>query len=170
MGVMLNSHATGKPPRPLKWSLPPLSASHHAMTLKILLVDDNLTFVTAVRQFLDRLADVVIIGQAHDGKSALALVRQHHPDLALLDIAMPGMNGLELARAMQLNPAAPQIVFLSMHDNQEYRAAASELGADFVSKADFVSELLPLLDKLSQLQKSTRAATPSGDKQEGQLP
>jgi CheY-like chemotaxis protein len=138
---------------------PPLSDPHSAMTLKILLVDDNRTFVATVRQFLDSLADVVIIGQAHDGKSALALVRQHRPELVLLDIAMPGMNGLELARAMQLDPVAPQIVFLSIHDNQEYRHAARELGADFVSKADFVSELLPLLDELTQIHNNREAAT-----------
>ncbi len=139
------------------------------MTLNILLVDDNRTFVAAVRQFLDPLADVVIIGEAHDGKAALNLARQHRPDLVLLDIAMPGMNGLELARAMQLDPAAPQIVFLSMHDNQEYRAAARGLGADFVSKADFVSELLPLLDKLTQSQKTNAAATSANSMSSGPL-
>ena len=140
------------------------------MTLKILLVDDNRTFVAAVRQFLDRLADAVIIGQAHDGKSALALVRQHRPDLVLLDIAMPGMNGLELARAMQLDAAAPRIVFLWMHDNQEYRAAGRDLGADFVSKADFVSELLPLLEALTQVRKAGQAATSSDATPESLLP
>jgi len=139
------------------------------MTLKILLVDDNRTFVAAVRQFLDPLGDVVIIGEAHDGKSALNLARQHRPDLVLLDIAMPGMNGLELARAMQLDPAAPQIVFLSMHDNQEYRAAARELGSDFVSKADFVSELLPLVDALTQGCKTNEAATSANSTSRGPL-
>lgn len=115
--------------------------------LTILLVDDNLTFIAAVRQFLDRLPGVHIIGQTHDGKSTLAQVRQHRPAVVLLDIAMPGMNGLELARAIQQDDAPPQLVFLSMHDNREYRDAVSELGAEFVSKADFVSELLPLLER-----------------------
>lgn len=145
-------------------------APQNTMTLKILLVDDNHTFIAAVRQFLDRLPDVVIIGQAHDGKSALAIVRQQRPDLVLMDIAMPGMNGLELARAIQLDPSAPQIVFLSMHDNQEYRVAARELGADFVSKADFVSELLPLLGALTQVEKDRETATQAAAAPEGPLP
>lgn len=120
-------------------------ADEQSMPLTILLVDDNQTFITAVRHFLDRLAGVNIVGQARDGKSALALLRRHRPALVLLDIAMPGMNGLELARAILQEAAPPQLVFLSMHDNREYRAAASDLGAEFVSKADFVTELLPLL-------------------------
>jgi len=116
------------------------------MPFKVLLVDDNPMFLAAVRQFLDLLPGIDILGQAHDGKSALALLRQTEVDLLLLDIAMPGMNGLELARAVGQFPAVPQMVFLSMHDNHEYRAAAQELGAGFVSKADFVAELLPMLD------------------------
>lgn len=116
-----------------------------ASPLTIMLVDDNQTFVTAVRQFLDRLPGVQIVAQARDGKSALAHMRRHRPALVLLDIAMPGMNGLELARAILQDPAPPQLTFLSMHDNREYREAARELGADFVGKADFVTELLPLL-------------------------
>lgn len=125
------------------------------MTLHILLVDDNHTFVAAVRRFLDRLPDVHIVGHAHDGKTALALVRANRPALILLDIAMPGMNGLELARAVRQEAPQPAIIFLSMHDNNEYRAAARELDAGFVSKSDFVNELLPLLKDLSQQHRTT---------------
>ena len=116
------------------------------MTLKLLLVDDNQTFVAAVRQFLDLLPGVEILGQAHDGKTALNLLRRQPVDIVLLDIAMPGMNGLELARAVQQLAVQTQIIFLSMHDNNEYRAVANELNARFVSKADFVAELLPMLE------------------------
>jgi len=122
-------------------------ATHTTMTLTILLVDDNLTFVAAVRQFLDCLPDVSVVGQAHDGKSALMMLRQMQPALVLMDIAMPGMNGLELARAMNHETTPPQIVFLSMHDYQAYRDAAHELRAGFVSKSDVVTELLPMLQQ-----------------------
>lgn len=126
--------------------LTPVQAKREPATpLTVLLVDDNRSFITAVRQFLDHLPGVHIVGQAYDGKSALTLVREHHPALVLLDIAMPGMNGLELARAILQDDAPPHLVFLSIHDNREYRAAAAELRAEFVSKADFVSQLLPLL-------------------------
>lgn len=124
------------------------------MTLHILLVDDNHTFVAAVRQFLDHMPDVHIVGHAHDGKTALALVRANRPALILLDIAMPGMNGLELARAVRQEAPQPSIIFLSMHDNKEYRDAARELDAGFVSKSDFVTELLPILKDLSRQHKT----------------
>lgn len=129
---------------------PPRTSDAASEPMTLLLVDDNKTFITAVRQFLDRMPGVLVVGHAHDGKSALAQQREHAPTLVLLDIGMPGMNGLELARAMLQDRAPPQLVFLSMHDNREYRAVARELGADFVSKADFVTELLPLLSARAQ--------------------
>lgn len=133
------------------------------MPLKILLVDDNPTYTTAVRQFLDRLPGAVVTGQAEDGKSALLQVRESPPDIVLLDIAMPGMNGLELARALQALPKPPRIIFLSMHDNQEYRAAAQALGADFVSKSDFVAQLMPTLNRMALAYDDNAIPTLPGD-------
>jgi DNA-binding NarL/FixJ family response regulator len=117
--------------------------------IKILLVDDNLTFLAAVRKCLAMLPNAQVVAEAHDGHQALALATQWQPDLVLLDIMMPGMNGLEAAAIMQSWPQPPQIVFLSMHDNAPYRLAAAELGVlGFVGKADFVAELLPLIANL----------------------
>ncbi len=117
--------------------------------IKILLVDDNLTFLTAVRKYLAMLPDAHVVAQAHDGQEALAQATQWRPDLVLLDIMMPGMNGLEVAAVMQSWPQPPQIIFLSMHDNDAYRQATAELGVlGFVGKADFVLELLPLIARL----------------------
>ena len=76
-------------------------------------------------------------------------MRESAPDVVLLDIAMPGMNGLELARALMQLATPPRIIFLSMHDNQEYRTAANDLGASFVSKSDFVVQLIPTLKQMA---------------------
>ncbi len=119
------------------------------MTLKILLVDDNRAFVAMVRQFLDGLPDLEVVGQAHDGVDALSKAEQLRPDLVLLDITMPEMNGLEVARCMQTWPQAPRIIFLSMHDHAAYQSAARDLGAvGFVTKANFVVELLPIIEQM----------------------
>ena len=119
------------------------------MTITILLVDDNPTFVLAVRQFLDRLPGTQVAGEARDGREALALAAKLQPELMLLDIAMPKLNGLEVARAMRSWAHAPRIIFLSMHDNNAYREAARDLGAlGFVGKADFVVELLPMIERI----------------------
>ena len=119
------------------------------MMLNILLVDDNQTFLAAVRQFLNRLSATHVVAEAHDGREALNKAAEFRPDLMLLDVAMPHMNGLDVARTMQSWPQAPAIIFLSMHDNVAYREVAADLGArGFVSTTDFVVGLLPLIEKL----------------------
>ena len=119
------------------------------MTLRILLVEDNPTFLMAVCQFLDRAAGMRVVGLAHNGAQALALAAELQPDLVLLDIALPQMSGLEVARAMLAWPQPPRIVFLSMHDQAAYREAARDLGVQgLVGKADFVAALLPILEEV----------------------
>ncbi|WP_180126477.1 response regulator transcription factor [Rhodoferax sp. BLA1] len=125
------------------------------MTLQILLVDDNLTFLASVKKSLKLVPNTSVLAEAHDGVQALALAQQLQPDLVLLDIVMPGLSGLEVAKAMQAWPRAPQVLFLSMHDNESYRLAAESLGSlGLVSKSNFVNELLPILAGL--------AASPKG--------
>lgn len=120
------------------------------MTLNILLVDDSRSFLKAVQRFLGTLPCVRIIGLAQDGHSALEKAELLRPDLVLLDIAMPGMNGFEVAEALNTRPQPPRIVFLSLHDNTAYRAIASTYGAvDLVSKTDFNTKLIPLLELLA---------------------
>ena len=120
------------------------------MTVRVLLVDDNHTFLGAVRHFLLLLPQVEVVGEAHDGKSAVQLAAQVEPDLVLLDIVMPEMNGLEVAAALNRFAKPPHIVFLSMHDSASYRTAARELGAlGYIGKGDFVVDLVPLIDRLS---------------------
>jgi DNA-binding NarL/FixJ family response regulator len=120
------------------------------MTIRTLLVDDNKTFLTAVKNFLATLPHVEVVGEAHGGMAALALAAELQPDLVLLDIVMPDMNGLEVAAVLRKTTPAPHIVFLSMHDSQSYRTAARELGTrGYVGKGDFVLELEPLIDSIA---------------------
>jgi DNA-binding NarL/FixJ family response regulator len=121
------------------------------MTVRTLLVDDNKTFLAAVRNFLLMIPDVEIVGEAHDGWTAVEMAKQLLPDLVLLDIVMPEMNGLEVAQALKQTLSPPRIVFLSMHDSESYRTAARELGAwGYVGKGDFVAELIPIINRLAQ--------------------
>ena len=125
------------------------------MTIRILLVDDNTEFLAAVRQFLVKLPMVEVVGEAHDGRAALDQTLALQPDLVLLDIVMPELNGLNVARAMQAWPKPPYIVFLSLNDGTAYRAAAHSMGAAaFVSKANFVTGLLPIIDALAAAKES----------------
>ena len=119
------------------------------MSLRILLVDDSLTFVAAMRQCLCLLPGVHVVGECHDGFDALHQARVLLPDLVLLDLCMPGMGGMEVARALRLEPKPPDIVFLSMHEAIAYEALAQELDAlAFINKADFVVRLLPIIEAM----------------------
>lgn len=120
------------------------------MTLKILLVDDNLTFLASVKKTLKMLANTQVIGEAHNGLQALEMAQRLRPNLVLLDIVMPHMTGLEVAAQMQSWERSPAIVFLSLHDNDSYRAAARDLGVlGMVGKANFVADLMPIISTLA---------------------
>ena len=120
------------------------------MPIRTLLVDDNRTFLAAVRNFLQTLPDIEVVGEAHDGNVALELATRLQPDLVLLDIVMPQVNGLQVASVLRYQQPRPHIVFLSMHDSQSYRVAARELGArGYVGKGDFVVDLVPLIDSIA---------------------
>jgi len=119
------------------------------MTIRIMLVDDNRTFLAAVRNFLVMQPDVEVVGEAHDGRTALSLAHEVNPDLVLLDIVMPEMNGLEVAESLNRFEKPPNVIFLSMHDSESYRAAARDLGAyGYVGKSDFFVDLIPLIDRM----------------------
>lgn len=120
------------------------------MSLRILLVDDNHTFLNAVSQCLAMMPEAEVVGQAYDGAEALAKAQALQPDLVLLDIVMPHMTGLEVATQMQTWPKPPRILFLSLHDNESYRAATRELGAvALVGKGNFVADLIPIIASLA---------------------
>lgn len=117
--------------------------------LRILLVDDNQTFLDAAAHALTADPRLEVVGSALSGQEGVALVSQRHPDLVLMDIAMPGMNGMEATRLIKAQPNAPRVVILTAHDLPHYRTAATAVGADsFISKADFDSHLFPFLETL----------------------
>jgi DNA-binding NarL/FixJ family response regulator len=120
------------------------------MSLRILLVDDNHTFLNAVSQCLAMMPEAEVVGLAYDGADALAKAQALQPDLVLLDIVMPHMTGLEVATQMQTWPNPPRVLFLSLHDNESYRAATRELGAvGLVGKGNFVADLIPIIADLA---------------------
>lgn len=117
--------------------------------VSILLVDDNARFLDSVERFITAVAPYEIAGRALSGQEALARVGVVQPDLVLMDLAMPGMNGLEATRAIKTAAQPPRVIIMTMYDTPEYRVAAGEAGADgFVIKSEFAAELLPLIARL----------------------
>lgn len=99
------------------------------MQVRVLLADDHALVRAGLRKLLESLPDIEVVGEADDGQAVLALAEQLHPHLVLMDIAMPGLNGLEAAA--RLTKAHPQIrvLILSMHQNEDYVRQALRAGA-----------------------------------------
>jgi DNA-binding NarL/FixJ family response regulator len=97
--------------------------------ISILLVDDHAILRAGIASLLQSLADIEVVAQAGDGAEALRLMKEHEPDVALMDIAMQGMNGLEAtARANKEYPRV-RVIILSMHTNEVYALQALRAGA-----------------------------------------
>jgi len=121
----------------------------HVSPLRILLVADSQTFLDAAIHALTVDPRIEVVGSALSGQEGVALVNEKQPDLVLMDIAMPGMNGMDATRRIKSQPNAPRVVMLTSYDIERYRSAARTAGADgFICKAHFDSELLPLLETL----------------------
>ncbi len=96
--------------------------------MRVLLADDHTLVRKGIRALLQALPGVEVVAETADGREALALIEQHRPDVALLDITMPGLNGLEVAaRSAKLSPQT-RIVILSMHAGEAYVAQALSAG------------------------------------------
>ena len=118
--------------------------------IKVLLADDSPEFLKMASKFLAADPEVDLVGVALTGQDALVLTAGLQPDLILMDLIMPEMNGLDATRQIKSMPNAPIVVMLTGHDTPEYRSAAASAGADgFVYKPELFKELLPLMHRLT---------------------
>ncbi len=96
---------------------------------RILLADDHALVRRGVRLILDGEPDLTVVAEAADGAEAVALGREHEIDLAILDVSMPRMTGLQAARELSRRKPGLRILMLSMHDNEQYFFEALKAGA-----------------------------------------
>ncbi|MBT3150469.1 response regulator transcription factor [Streptomyces sp. CHD11] len=97
--------------------------------IRILLADDHALVRRGVRLILDREPDLKVVAEAGDGAEAIAMARTHDVDLAVLDIAMPRLTGLQAARELTALKPELRILMLTMHDNEQYLFQALKAGA-----------------------------------------
>lgn len=97
--------------------------------LRIVIADDHTLVRAGLTTLMARMQDMEVVGEAGDGREALKLVRDLQPDIALLDIAMPGLNGLEAAERIHNDAPKTKVIILSMHAKEEYVAQALKAGA-----------------------------------------
>ncbi|PYT04633.1 MAG: DNA-binding response regulator [Acidobacteria bacterium] len=110
--------------------------------ISILLVDDHPLVRAGIRTLLEKLPEVVVTGEATDGREALRMIREHPPNIVLMDIAMPGLNGLDATKRISAEFPGVLVVVLSMYTDQEYVRQAVEAGAaGYLVKGSAAAEL-----------------------------
>jgi two-component system invasion response regulator UvrY len=126
--------------------------------VRVILVDDSSEFLPIAADFLAQDPNIEIAGTATSGERAIELADAYHPDLVIMDLAMPGMGGLEATRRLKAGPASPTVIILSLYDDDAYLDRACRAGADgFVAKSDMGVDLLPLIHRMFTDQQQSEA-------------
>ena len=99
------------------------------MKLNVVLADDHALVRAGIRMLLEAMPEVTVLGEASDGAHAVALVEQLQPNLVLMDIAMPGLNGLEATARISRQWPHIRVLVLSMHQDEQYVRQALKMGA-----------------------------------------
>ncbi|HEX9614674.1 MAG TPA: response regulator transcription factor [Bacteroidota bacterium] len=111
-------------------------------TLRVLLADDHAEFRRVVCEFLKKLPNVNVVGEAGNGREAVEQVARLAPDIVLMDISMPEQNGIEATRIIKQRWPATRVLIATTHDSPIYRLQAKEAKADlYVMKSDLKSAL-----------------------------
>ncbi len=119
------------------------------MAIRLLLVDDDAGFRNTVRQLLEQRVEAEVLGEAGSGEEAIRLTNDLHPDVVLMDLAMPRMNGLEATRLLKTRWPDLAVVILTVHDEDAYRRTALAAGATaFLQKKMLGVDLWPTLTRI----------------------
>jgi DNA-binding NarL/FixJ family response regulator len=97
--------------------------------LRVMLADDHALVRAGIRALLEAIPAVEVVAETGNGREAVRLVNTHHPDVVLMDVAMPGLNGLEAAARVYKECPKVKVIMLSMHANEEYVWRALQAGA-----------------------------------------
>lgn len=117
--------------------------------IRVLVVDDSPAALHSIIRFLKLQPDIEIAGTATDGCQGLASAHALHPDLVLLDVQMPMMNGIDAAARLRQDLPAARIIMVTAHDSPEVRQACRDAGADeFIAKERLDQELPALLEQI----------------------
>ncbi len=114
--------------------------------MRVLIVDDNNEYRNLLRRILEEQRDLMLVAEAADGEEGVRLAQQLKPDVVLMDIDMPGTNGLQATRRIKESLAGATVLLLSAWDSDAYRQGAADCGADaYLLKTMPISEFLSVL-------------------------
>jgi DNA-binding NarL/FixJ family response regulator len=118
--------------------------------IRVLLADDHTLVREGLKQLLSSAPGILIAGEAGDGDATLALVRANDYDIAVLDLSMPGLAGIDLIKRVKLEKPRLRVLVLSMHGEQQYAARALKAGASgYLTKDSAAAQLVSVIRKIA---------------------
>jgi DNA-binding NarL/FixJ family response regulator len=125
----------------------------NAAPLRIMLVDDHAVVRAGIRRLLEQHADFTVVAEADSGERAYQLFGEHLPDIAVMDLTMPGMGGMEAIRRIIARYPAARLLVLSMHENAAFANQALKAGAKgYLAKNSLAEELVDALGAIVRSQ------------------
>jgi len=119
--------------------------------IRVLLADDHTILRTGLRAILERHGEIQVVGEASDGREAIHHMEDDHPDVVVMDIAMPTLSGIEAARQISAKHPEVAIIFLSMHFDESYVLRALKAGARaYLLKDSAESDLISAIHAVSE--------------------
>lgn len=97
--------------------------------IRVILAEDHALVREGTRRILEATGDIVVVAEAADGHEAVVAVEQHRPDVAIIDIGMPGINGIEVTRRIKKTHPGVSVLILTVHDDDQFIFAVIEAGA-----------------------------------------
>jgi len=111
--------------------------------IKIVLADDHQLFREGLKSILEHQSDFEVVGEAIDGHTTLTMVNKYSPDIVLLDISMPGLNGIETLRRLTAEGSKTRVIILSMHSDRRFVSESFKAGArGYLLKDSALEELV----------------------------
>ena len=120
------------------------------MPIRVVLADDHVLVRQGLRSLLER-EKFQVVAEASDGQELIRLAETHHPDIAVLDISMPTLNGIEAARELGRSSSQTKVILLTQHEEEQYIHEALEVGVKgYVLKSQVASDLIHALQQVSR--------------------
>ena len=130
-------------------------------TLKVLIADDSVVICNRLTEAIQPVPGIEIVGEVHDGVEAIQTIKSINPDVVILDIRLPGINGLGVLEEIKKTPPSPTVIMLTNFPYLQYRQKAISLGADyFFEKSIEFNKAVEVLMKLHEKRQAVNGFAP----------